>query len=76
MKKDILGKNGSLSLGFDNFLTPSYRVYSELKSFYLSQSQINNLYNFIVKVNFSYKIGKLLPEKSKKELTEEGAGDN
>ena len=63
-------------MGVDNFMTPSYKVHSELKSFYLTQSQTNNLYNFIVRINFSYKIGKLLPEKSKEELNEEGGGDN
>ena len=64
-------KAGSLGLGFDNFMTPSYKVYSELKSPYLLQSTATTLYNFIIKVNFSYKIGRVLVEKKRKTLEEE-----
>ncbi|HEV8513630.1 MAG TPA: TonB-dependent receptor [Cyclobacteriaceae bacterium] len=70
VKKNLWGKNGSLTLGLDNFATPTYKVYSNLKSPYLIQNTTNTLYNFIVKVSFSYKIGKLAPER-KKQLVEE-----
>jgi len=70
VKKNIWGKNGSLTFGLDNFTTPTYQVYSNLKSPYLVQNTTNTLYNFIVKVSFSYKIGRVAPDR-KKQLTEE-----
>lgn len=71
VKKDIMKKAGSLSVGIDNFMTPAYTVHSELKSAYLAQSTATTLYNFIVKVNFSYKIGKLIVDKKRKTLEED-----
>ncbi len=70
VKKNIWGKNGSLTFGVDNFATPTYQVYSNLKSPYLVQNTTNTLYNFIVKASFSYKIGRVTPDR-KKQLTEE-----
>jgi outer membrane receptor protein involved in Fe transport len=70
VKKNMWGKNGSLTFGLDNFATPTYQVYSNLKSPYLVQNTTNTLYNFIVKVSFSYKIGRVAPDR-KKQLTEE-----
>ncbi len=71
VKKDILRKKGSLGFGLDNFATPSYKVHSELESAYLLQSTTNTLYNFIARVNFSYKIGKLNPERKKRKSGED-----
>ena len=71
VKKEIMRKSGTIGLGIDNFVTPSYDVYSELNSAYLKQSTTNTLYNFIVKVNFSYRIGRVQESKSKKELLDE-----
>ena len=79
MRKDVMGKKGTIAIGIDNFMTPSYRVYSELKSAYLVQSTSDTLYNFILRANFSYKIGKLNPDKvdsRKKAPTEEEVRDN
>jgi len=70
VKKNIWGKNGSVTFGLDNFATPVYQVYSNLKSPYLVQNTTNTLYNFIVKVSFSYKIGRVALDR-KKQLTEE-----
>src|SRR6267154_3348855 len=47
VKKNMWGKNGSLTFGLDNFVTPTYKVYSNLKSPYLIQNTTNTLYNFI-----------------------------
>jgi outer membrane receptor protein involved in Fe transport len=69
-RKDILQKKGSISLGVDTFATPSYNVHSKLESAYIAQYTTNTLYNFMVRVNFSYKIGKLI-ESHKKSLVEE-----
>ncbi len=74
IRKNVLGKNGSIGFGVDNFVTPSYKVFSELKSAYLVQSTSNTLYNFIVKVNFSYKIGKLNPAVDRKKAATDDEG--
>ena len=71
VKKDILNKNGALGLGLDNFMTPSYLVYSQLESPYIQQHTTTTLYNFIVKVTFSYKLGKIIPEKKSRKSLEE-----
>ena len=70
IKKDIMSKKGMLGLGLDNFATPTYKVDSYAHSPYFEQTTTNTLYNFIVKVNFSYKIGKLIPEKKSKKSFE------
>jgi len=71
VKKNMWGKNGSLTFGLDNFVTPTYQVYSNLKSPYLIQNTTNTLYNFIVKVSFSYKIGKVSQDKKKQLIEDE-----
>lgn len=70
-KKDVMRKNGSIGLGLDNFAIPSYQVHSELTSAYLAQYTTNTLYLFVIKVNFSYKIGKLSQDKKNKKTQEE-----
>jgi outer membrane receptor protein involved in Fe transport len=70
VKKNMFGKNGSLSLGVDNFATPYYQVYSQINSTYLSQLSTNTLHNFMVKASFSYKIGKIAKDR-KKQLLED-----
>ncbi len=75
VKKSILGKNGSVSFGVDNFVTPSYQVRSQLNSPYLVQNTTNTLHNFVVKASFSYKIGRVAQEK-KKQLEEDDSKEN
>jgi outer membrane receptor protein involved in Fe transport len=70
VKKNIWGKNGSLTLGLDNFATPSYQIHSVLNSAYLNQTTTNTLMNFIIKASLSYKIGRII-ESMKKNLVEE-----
>jgi outer membrane receptor protein involved in Fe transport len=59
VNKEFMGKKMNLGLGADNFLTPSFNVYSQLHSPYLDQYTATTLHNRIVKVNLNYKIGKL-----------------
>ncbi len=75
VKKNIFGKNGSISFGLDNFVTPAYQVHSQLNSAYLIQHTTNTLYNFIVKASFSYKIGRVTQDR-KKQLEEEENKEN
>lgn len=74
VKKDFTSRKGSIGLGIDNFVTPSYQVHSYLSSAYLDQTTTNTLYNFVAKVNFSYKIGKKAPERKAKKSLEEDTG--
>jgi outer membrane receptor protein involved in Fe transport len=66
IKKDILKKNGSIGVSADNFFTPAYDVHTELKSPYLVQSTTTTLYNTMIRLNLSYKIGRQLPERKRK----------
>jgi outer membrane receptor protein involved in Fe transport len=75
MKKEIWNKNGVVSVGVDNFMTPQYQIHSQLNSAYLDQRTTNTLYNFIFKASFSYKIGRIAPDRKKK-LAEEGDNNN
>src|SRR5258706_557898 len=75
VKKNIWGKNGSISLGLDNFATPSYLVRSQLNSVLLDQTTKKTLHNFVVKVSFSYKFGRVTQDK-KKELVEDDSREN
>jgi outer membrane receptor protein involved in Fe transport len=70
VKKNFWGKNGSLTLGVDNFVTPIYQVRTQSNSVLLDQTTKTTLHNFIVKVSFSYKFGKVTQDK-KKQLVED-----
>ncbi len=65
VRKDIMKKAASLGAGFDNFATPSFNIYNYLNSPYVTQRTNTTLHNLIFKVNFTYKIGRQLPEKKK-----------
>lgn len=71
VRKDIMRRNGSIGLAIDNFATPSFNVYSNLRSPYLDQRTTNDLHNFIVRLNLSYKIGKLKVNERKTGLNNE-----
>ncbi|MBS1506112.1 MAG: TonB-dependent receptor [Bacteroidetes bacterium] len=72
VKKEIFKKAGSFGMGLDNFMTPAFNIYSNLHSPYISQYTSTTFRNFIFKINFSYKIGRKLPEKEeRKKLQEE-----
>ncbi len=70
VRKSVFGKNGQVTFGAENFATPYYQVHSQLNSAYLVQSTTNTLHNFIVKISFSYKIGRMTEEKKKRPLDE------
>lgn len=70
VKKNILGKNGSFTIGVDNFATPTYMVHTQSNSALLDQTTKNTLHNFIIKASFSYKFGRVSQNK-KKQLDED-----
>jgi hypothetical protein len=70
VKKSFWEKNGSITLGVDNFATPTYMVRNQSNSVLLDQTTKSTLHNLIVKVSFSYKFGRVTQDK-KKQLVEE-----
>jgi outer membrane receptor protein involved in Fe transport len=73
VKKDIWKKAGALSFAIDNFMTPSFNVYAVLNSAYIDQSTTTVLHNFMARISFSYKIGKLKVQEKRQNL---GGEDN
>lgn len=59
VKRDFNNKKGSIGLGAENFISPVFKIRSELSSPVISQSGITELYNTNFKINFSYTIGKM-----------------
>jgi outer membrane receptor protein involved in Fe transport len=66
LKKELNKKKGSIGFGFENFFTPSFRIRTELNSPLVNQSSVNVMHTMNFKINFSYKIGKLTPDKKSK----------
>ncbi|RYF61511.1 MAG: TonB-dependent receptor, partial [Cytophagaceae bacterium] len=59
VKKDFNNKRGSIGLGAENFLNHPFKVRSESSSPILTQRSVNSMYNAGVRVNFSYRLGKM-----------------
>ncbi|MCC3156497.1 TonB-dependent receptor [Hymenobacter sp. 15J16-1T3B] len=59
LKRDLWDKKGSLGFGVDNFLTPTYKIRSEVVSPLVTQNSVNTMQMLGFRVNFSYRIGKL-----------------
>ncbi|MBD0259092.1 MAG: TonB-dependent receptor family protein [Cytophagales bacterium] len=59
VKKDLPNKKGSIGFGAENFLTSGITTRSELASPVLTQSGTNTMRNMSLKVNLSYRIGKM-----------------
>ncbi|GAB3341050.1 outer membrane beta-barrel family protein [Larkinella ripae] len=59
VKKDFNNKRGSIGIGAENFLNHPFKVRSETTSPLVSQRSVNSMYNAGVRVNFSYRLGKM-----------------
>jgi outer membrane receptor protein involved in Fe transport len=72
VKKDINDKKGSIGFGAENFFSTTMKIRNEQTSPIFNQKSTNVLHNLNLKVNFSYRIGKLStekgPRKSKKSV--------
>ena len=83
VKKDFKNKKGSIGLAGENFFSNATGVMkNELTSFNLTQNSVTNLYNRGVRLNLSYKFGKMGFEQKKKtrsvkndDLKDGGGGD-
>jgi iron complex outermembrane receptor protein len=59
VKKDFKNKRGSIGLGMENFLAKKFRLQTVLETPTFTQTSVNDLYNRGIRVNFSYKLGKI-----------------
>ncbi len=85
VRKEFKNKKGSIGISGDNFIARSMKIRTSLESPLFSQNSTNYMYNSGVKVNFSYKIGKMgmdatSPRRRSKSVNnddiKEGGGDN
>jgi outer membrane receptor protein involved in Fe transport len=85
LNKEFKEKRGSIGFGAENFLTPEFRMNSEITSPTITQQSSNMMRNMNFKINFSYRIGKMSVDKPRRksrsidnqDLKEEGgAGQN
>ncbi|RFP66504.1 TonB-dependent receptor [Hymenobacter lapidiphilus] len=66
VKKDFAEKRGSFGIGADNFFTPEFKIRSRVESPVLDQNSVNVLRRAGVRVNLSYRIGKLTTEQPRR----------
>ncbi len=59
IKKDLKDKRGSFGIAAENFFNHPFTIRSESSSPIFAQNSTTSMYNAGVRVNFSYKIGKL-----------------
>ncbi|MFC5411981.1 TonB-dependent receptor domain-containing protein [Larkinella bovis] len=59
VKKDFNNKRGSIGIGAENFFNHPFKVRSETISPLVTQRSVNSMYNAGVRVNFSYRLGKM-----------------
>lgn len=84
LKKDMKNKRGSFGIAGENFFNHPFTIHSESNSPIFAQNSMTSLYNAGIRVNFSYKIGKLSfdqPQRRKGRSVENddikaGEGDN
>ena len=62
LQKSFSEKKGSVGLGLENFLTPTFVIRSETQSPTFIQRNIDSRDMFSVRLNFSYRIGKMNAE--------------
>jgi hypothetical protein len=81
IKRDFAEKRGSIGFGLDNFFTPTITIRNNVVSPLIDQASRNELHSLGVRVNFSYRIGKLTAGPSRRgksvnndDLKSEGEG--
>jgi hypothetical protein len=59
IRKEFNEKRGSIGLGIENFLQKSIKIRTQLESPVLVQNSLNEMFNTSIRLNFSYRIGKM-----------------
>ncbi|HEY0654490.1 MAG TPA: TonB-dependent receptor [Chryseosolibacter sp.] len=62
VRKEFNEKRGSIGIGFENFAQSNIKIKTSLESSVLTQRSTNIMYNSGVRLNFSYRIGKMSME--------------
>jgi hypothetical protein len=83
LRRDFKNKKGSIGLGVENFLQPSFKIRNTLTSPVIDQNGLTVLDNRGVRLNFSYRLGKLTadpnPRRKRKTISNDDlkdGGDN
>ena len=84
VRKDFNEKRGSFGLAGENIFNHPFTVRSESNSAVFSQTSIQNLFNAGIRVNFSYRFGKLTFDEGGRrkksvnndDIKDGGGGDN
>ncbi|WP_093202845.1 TonB-dependent receptor domain-containing protein [Siphonobacter aquaeclarae] len=66
VRKDLANKKGSIGIAAENFLTSNIRIHTELTSPQFTQVSNMYMYNRGIRLTFTYKIGKMSMEPSRK----------
>jgi len=77
INKQFAEKKGSIGFGAENFLTPEFKMKSEIVSQSITQHSTNIMRNMNFKINFSYRIGKMsvAPKRKKRSIQNEDLKD-
>jgi hypothetical protein len=82
IRKEFNEKRGSIGLGVENFLQESIKMRTKLESPALSQNSVNEMFNSSIRLNFSYRIGKMSVDAPRRRKSinnddlKDGGGDN
>ncbi|QJW90439.1 TonB-dependent receptor [Spirosoma taeanense] len=84
IKKDLKDKRGSFGIAGENFFNNPFTIRAESSSPIFAQNSVTSLYNAGIRVNFSYKFGKMSfdqPQRQRNrgandDLKDEGGNDN
>jgi outer membrane receptor protein involved in Fe transport len=83
VRKEFNEKRGSVGIGIENFLQEYIRIKSTVETPTLQQTNINKMYNSSIRLNFSYRIGKMSmdqqPRRSRRSINNDDlkdGGDN
>ena len=75
VKKDLKDKRGSFGIAGENFFNHPFVIRSESSSPIFAQSSVISLYNAGIRVNFSYKFGKLSFDQPQRKRSRGGNDD-
>ncbi len=59
IRKEFNEKRGSIGLGVENFLQKSIKIRTDVETPVLVQNSMNEMFNSSIRLNFSYRIGKM-----------------
>jgi outer membrane receptor protein involved in Fe transport len=84
VRKEFNEKRGSVGLGIENFLQSSIKIKTNIESNAVVQNSVNEMFNSSIRLNFSYRLGKMntdsQPRRSRRSINnddlKDGGGDN